>query len=248
MRILAIGNSFSRDATTFLRQTLAASGVEAEVANLYIGGCSLEMHWQNVEKDARAYELQLNGVRTERSVSIREMLELCPWDFIVTQQASHDSGWEVTYEPFLSLLCDYLRKLQPGARLCLQQTWAYEPDSPHKHFMRYHRDQQRMYNALTRCYQDAALRHGLMLIPCGDVIQKLRQEAAFDPAQGGVSICRDGFHMHWLYGRYLLSLTWAKAMFGVKAAENCFVPHDPAQLMNADPALLSLVRRTVDAV
>ena len=48
MRILAIGNSFSQDATAMLQPVLAASGIQAEVVNLYIGGCPLERHWQNI--------------------------------------------------------------------------------------------------------------------------------------------------------------------------------------------------------
>lgn len=246
MRILAIGNSFSRDATTFLRQTALASGQDVTVANLYIGGCSLERHWQNIEKDERAYELQLNGVRSERSVSIRDMLELCPWDYIVTQQASHDSGWDVSYEPFLGLCCEYIRKLQPGATLCLQQTWAYESDSRHPNFMRYHRSQQEMYEALNRCYRAAAQRHHMLLIPCGDVIQHLRQKEPFRYGEGGISLCRDGFHMHWLYGRYALSLTWARTLLHIRSADNSYLPHDPVQLMEADPALLDVIRQGVD--
>ena len=39
MRVLAIGNSFSQDATTYLHQTAAAQGVALDVLNLYIGGC-----------------------------------------------------------------------------------------------------------------------------------------------------------------------------------------------------------------
>lgn len=42
MNILAIGNSFSQDATRYLHQIAAADGVPLHVANLYIGGCSLE--------------------------------------------------------------------------------------------------------------------------------------------------------------------------------------------------------------
>ena len=47
MKLLAVGNSFSQDACTFLHQTAQAQGLDLEVTNLYIGGCSLEMHYQN---------------------------------------------------------------------------------------------------------------------------------------------------------------------------------------------------------
>ena len=53
LRILAVGNSFSEDATYYLHQILEIAGVENQVVNLYIGGCSLEKHWRNIEKNAR---------------------------------------------------------------------------------------------------------------------------------------------------------------------------------------------------
>ena len=52
MKVLAIGTSFSQDATTFLHQVAEEQGVALEVVNLYIGGCSLETHWKNMENMA----------------------------------------------------------------------------------------------------------------------------------------------------------------------------------------------------
>ena len=54
LRILAVGNSFSEDATYYLHQILEIAGVENQVVNLYIGGCSLEKHWRNIEKKGSA--------------------------------------------------------------------------------------------------------------------------------------------------------------------------------------------------
>ena len=247
MRILAIGNSFSQDATAMLQPVLAASGIQAEVVNLYIGGCPLERHWQNIEQDAPAYDEQLEGEATGRKRSIREAVEDGPWDWIVTQQASHDSGWENTYEPFLTLMTAFLRERAPEARLALQETWAYERDSDHGSFMRYHRDQGEMYDRLSRCYREAASRHDMTLIPCGNVIQALRAEEPFRYESGGISLCRDGFHMNALYGRYALALCWGRRLAGMAAADNAYIPRDifnPAA--RADPALLRLIRRTVD--
>ncbi|MGN1018746.1 MAG: DUF4886 domain-containing protein [Aristaeellaceae bacterium] len=247
MRILAIGNSFSQDATAMLRPVLASSGIQAEVMNLYIGGCSLERHWQNIEQDAPLYEEQRDGEPTGRKLSIRQALAEGPWDWIVTQQASHDSGWENTYEPFLTLMAGWLRERAPEARLALQQTWAYERDSDHAHFMRYHRDQEEMYRRLTLCYREAAARHALTLIPCGDVIQALRREPPFQYERGGISLCRDGFHMNALYGRYALALCWGRRLTGLCAEENPHVPRDAFRhLVRPRPELLRLIRRTVD--
>ena len=247
INILAIGNSFSEDATMLLHQTCAAAHVDTMVVNLYIGGCPLEKHWQNIEKDEVAYQVQYNGRKTERRASIQQALGLAKWDYIITQQASHDSGWADSYEPFLSMMLAYLRQEAPQAKICLQQTWAYEIDSHHEKFIRYNRDQAEMYRRLTECYRDAATSHGLKLIPSGEVIQKLRTLPPFQYENGGLSLCRDGFHMHWLYGRYALALTWAHTLLGIKAQENTFVPtHPDFPELKADPELLEIIRQTVD--
>ena len=41
MKVLAIGNSFSQDATRYLHQIAKANQFDLKVVNLYIGGCSL---------------------------------------------------------------------------------------------------------------------------------------------------------------------------------------------------------------
>ena len=74
MQILAIGNSFSSDATRYLHGIARAGGVPLQVTNLYIGGCSLERHFRNMHSDARAYDLQCNGHSTGFSVSLSEAL------------------------------------------------------------------------------------------------------------------------------------------------------------------------------
>lgn len=246
MKILAIGNSFSRDATAYLHQLLSSCGVENTVVNLYIGGCPLERHWRNIEQDRADYEYQRNGQIMERRVSIRQALEEDDWDVIVTQQASHDSGWAESYEPFLTLMAEYLRRMAPGAKLCLHQTWAYEKDSNHDGFMRYSRDQALMYRKLNACYRDAARRHNMQLIPCGDVIQALRQEAPFRYGEGGMSLCRDGFHMHLIYGRYALSCAWARTLCGAELDKSGYIPASEADpTLTADENLLALIRRRV---
>ncbi|HJC57646.1 MAG TPA: DUF4886 domain-containing protein [Candidatus Eisenbergiella intestinipullorum] len=247
--ILAIGNSFSEDATKYLHQMAKAAGIETKVVNLYIGGCPLERHWRNIETGEAAYQYQLNGRPTERQISIPEALQEEKWDYIVTQQASHDSGWMDTYEPFLGLLVDYLKERAPQAEILLQETWAYEIDSPHANFMRYHRDQKEMYERLKKCYSAMAEKYGLRLIPSGDVIQKARQQEPFRVEEGGLSLCRDGFHMSIPCGRYLLACVWTKTLFSVR------LPEDPRVLENGEEeakeaaekeALLRRIRQIVE--
>lgn len=248
VRILAIGNSFSEDATYFLHQIVEAAGVENKVVNLYIGGCPLERHWQNIENNSGEYQYQLNGRKTDRYVSIEEILMEEKWDYIVTHQASHDSGWVNTYEPFLGLLVNYLKEKAPQAKLFFNQTWAYEPDSTHGNFIRYNRNQTEMYEKLTAAYKTMAEKYNLPLIPSGELIQKLRTTEYFEYGNAERSICRDGFHLSFLYGRYAVACLWAKKMLGISAMENDFVPAvNFMPYEEADMAIIEMIKNMVDS-
>jgi hypothetical protein len=246
LKILAIGNSFSEDATRYLHQFANAAGISTKIVNLYIGGCPLERHWKNIETDSVEYNYQLNGIITERRVSIDEMLLEEDWDVITIQQASHDSGWINTYEPFLGLIVKHIREKAPKAKLYLQETWAYEVDSSHGGFMRYNRNQQEMYERLHDCYTQMASRYDLGLIPCGSVIQKVRTLPEFCVPEGGVSLCRDGFHMSFDYGRYLLACIWLKKLSGISVKDIAYIPESPVLKMVPDENLLAVLREAVD--
>ncbi len=248
LRILAIGNSFSEDSVYYLHQILSDAGIENQVINLYIGGCPLERHWKNIERNARDYQYQVNGVRTDRYVSIQDVLKETTWDVIVTHQSSHDSGWMDTYEPFLGNLIAYLKKQAPGAKLFLNKTWAYEKTSSHEHFGRYNRSQQEMYTRLSRAYAAMAEKYELPLIPSGDLIQKLRETEYFNDT-GKYSICRDGYHMHYLYGRYALGCMWAKAIAGVSLKANGFVPETIyVPYEGADMNIINMIKEMADSM
>ena len=129
MNILAIGNSFSQDATRYVHAIARSIGQKWNTANLYIGGCPLEKHFRNMHTEACAYELQWNGTNTGFYVSLREALLSRSWDIITLQQASHYSAFYDTYQPYLNELAAYVRSLCPKAKLYIHQTWAYEANS-----------------------------------------------------------------------------------------------------------------------
>lgn len=226
-KILAIGNSFSEDATHYLHQIAEAGGVATKVVNLYIGGCSLESHWLNAMENLSAYEYQLNGESTGQTVSIREALTEERWDFITLQQVSGYSGILQSYSPFVQKLSAYVKSYVPATKQWIHQTWAYETDSAHPDFALYDVNQQGMYNALTAAYASVAKELGLSVIPCGEVIQTLRRRPPFDYPHGGLSLCRDGFHLDPVYGRYAAAATWYKCLLKGNILTNAFVPSDP---------------------
>ncbi|MBQ3859541.1 MAG: DUF4886 domain-containing protein, partial [Clostridia bacterium] len=82
MRTLSIGNSFSQDACAYLHKAAASAGVELETVNLYIGGCSLEYHAENLREKRENYALEINGDYTGRQISIPDALAMGEYDFI----------------------------------------------------------------------------------------------------------------------------------------------------------------------
>lgn len=249
IKVLAIGNSFSQDATHYLHQIAAADNVDIKVVNLYIGGCTLERHWDNILNEAEEYLLEENGYSTEQYVSIQYALGIEEWDYVVTQQASHDSGIMETYYPYLECIVSYVKCKLPKAGFLLQETWAYEIDSLHQGFRLYNQNQHIMYEKIVEAYNNAAKQAGICVIPCGDVIQELRKKEPFMYGHGGMSICRDGFHMNVIYGRYLLAATWYKVLTGNSICDNTYIPYTKlAPNAICDENVLKVVKETVDAM
>ena len=247
IKILAIGNSFSQDATAYLYSIAEAAGVDIKVVNLYIGGCSLKTHWENIAGDLALYEYELNGQYTGQMISIREALEEEAWDYVTMQQVSGDSGIIDTYYPYILNISKYVSKHAPSAEQLLHQTWAYEIDSDHPDFSNYDCDQGNMYEAIEEVYRILAERLSLRVIPCGKVIQELRSNPAFNYGKGGHSLCRDGFHMDLIYGRYALAATWLEVILKESVLVNRFVP--PALDGNEVNQLkIQLIEKTVHEI
>lgn len=113
MKILAVGNSFSRDAVEqYLWDLADADGEKCIIGNLYIGGCPISRHADNARNDAPAYEYRKIGADGIRVQTDNKRLDeaLCEeqWDVVTVQQASYDSG---NYDSFSLLpeLVAYIR-------------------------------------------------------------------------------------------------------------------------------------------
>ncbi len=242
MKILSIGNSFSVDAHEYLCRIAKAAGVELYAVNLYIGGCSLEMHANNLKADAKAYKRSINAVFDDARVAIKESLLSEKWDVVTIQQVSQLSGVADSYEPYAAELLAAIRAYAPQAKICFYQTWAYEIDSDHGGFVNYNRSQSKMFQMITEASEAFCEKNGLTLIPSGRVVEALRHTEAFDYANGGKSLCRDGFHMSYDYGRYAAGATWFQTLTGVPASKSTFAPEGTEQ------TLIDLIKATVQKV
>jgi len=228
MKILSIGNSFSEDAQKWLHKLAVAEGCDLETANLYIGGCTLERHWNNMKEDLAAYELGRNGEKTDQMISLLEALTMDKWDVVTLQQASGKSGMPESYLPYLDELAEFVRQLQPQAAIWFHQTWAYESDFTAERYGEYDFDQRQMYTRARDAAHWAAKRISAGLIPVGDVIQNLREQVPeFDYQNGGLSLCRDGFHLSLDYGRFAAAACWLRTLTGQNPTVTDFQEMDP---------------------
>lgn len=227
LRILAVGNSFSEDAVEqYLWELFDAAGIPVIIGNLYIGGCTLERHFQNsvTDKNIYSYRKVKDGVKTTRQpVTLSEGLADEPWDYVSFQQASGYSGEHETFEPYLRALRAYVRRRVPAdARFMWHQTWAYSADAAHPDFPRYGRDQRKMYQAIVEASRAVMKEHKFpVLIPSGTAIQNGRTSRLGDTFNA------DGYHLERTYGRYTAACTWFEAISGQDVTAN---PYHPSSL------------------
>ncbi len=227
MNILCIGNSFSQDATKYLHQI---SDGEIFVRNLYIGGCSLETHWNNIVASNRFYGRQDNGSDSEYDTSINEALLEMDWDYITVQQVSHFSGLPDTYEPYLTNILDFIRKKCPRAEIVFHRTWAYDDNSTHEGFANYQKNRKKMIEEIIKTSDHFSSKHGLRIIPNGEAIEASRDLPEF---QGELNINRDGFHLSLDYGRYLAGLVMYGFFTGKDATRVFYEPENTSRQINA---------------
>lgn len=219
MKVLAIGNSFSQDATRYLHQIARKGETSVEVANLYIGGCSLERHFRNMLSDNYDYTLGYNGMSTGFHVSIKEALLNRAWDVITVQQVSGQSPNPDSYYPYINALVDYVRQCVPKVKIVVHQTWAYEQGSAKLAGVNYtdHRD---MFADLKKAYELAAEKIDADgIIPSGQLFQNML-------ANGFEKVHRDTFHASYGAGRYALGLLWYRMLTGADVTDNPFCDFD----------------------
>jgi len=241
LKILSIGNSFSQDAHRWLHSIAASSGINIDTYNLFIGGCSLETHWQNVTENNAFYDYEINGGEASRKISILDALRAENWDIITIQQVSQFSGMWETYEPYLSALADFVRKERPEAKIYFHETWAYETDTTHGGFANYDNDQRKMYTCIEKTSQQAAEKISAQIIPVGRAVQAVREKIGeFDYANGGLSLCRDGFHLTLDYGRFIAAAVWLRTLTGKRV--------NVTEAENLNPEILKKIIKVVNEI
>ena len=212
IKLLMIGNSFSEDTSYHACKIAQDMGFSLKLCNMYIGGCSLEMHLHNSQTNESAYDMQIyeNGEwKHNQGKTLDDGILLDDWDYISFQQVSGYSGIPSSYEPLDDLMAYVKAKAtNKNVRFIWHMTWAYAVDSTHWDFGKYENDQMKMYDAIIETVHEKIMGKGFYkIIPVGTAIQNARLVCSDD------AITRDKFHLSYDLGRYIAGIVLVSSLF-----------------------------------
>jgi hypothetical protein len=183
IRLLAIGNSFSHNATEYLVKIAQSQKKELILKHAAIGGCPLEKHWNLYQKneanaddpEGKPYELRAAD-GTRQKVGLKACLLDQKWDIVTLQQHSWSAADYKTYQPYARNLAEYVHRLAPTAAIWLQETWAYRKDNPM--LKSANMSQEQMYRQLHENYLTMAKEiQAANIIPTATAFQIAREDA-----------------------------------------------------------------------
>ncbi|MCD8235343.1 MAG: DUF4886 domain-containing protein [Prevotellaceae bacterium] len=212
--ILFIGNSFSIDTSSALPTILSSMGISTvNIYVLYKGGCSMKEHYENLKSGKKVYEFyqyDYHGeTKLEKATSIRDVIRRYPYDIVVFQQYSLESGDYRTYEPYLAKLLQAYKimTISPRTTFAFNQPWAYS--SKHKNIGVY-KNQANMYEQICESTKRMKEYSGIdIIIPCGTAVQNARSTESLTTAN---EFTRDNQHIDLYMGRYLLGCTFFESI------------------------------------
>ena len=230
--ILIIGNSHSDDTIQWTHEIAKDLGLkDVFVSDLYIGACSLDIHYDNLLHDRNSYEFRTykNGAWTTRpNTSIIDAIlsiDGAEWDYVCLQERTWQGAlnyhWDLL-DLYIELLSMYV---SPETKFVFNTTWAYtlaygasEENALVKYF---DSDQQKMYSmsqtaAQTYVYPRDDIE---FVISGGTAVQNARSSYLEEKR-----INRDYTHLTYDLGRYIVGLNLIKTVTDVDISHLTWAP------------------------
>ena len=247
LKLLFIGNSFSDDTIQWMYEIASSLGINVQIENMYIGGCSIDTHYNNILGNSPSYEwvhrVNNSWIRTAKT-ALSPIIASQDWDFISFQQASGVSGIPTSYSK-LQLLMDEVKLYlmdEFHTQFVWNMTWAYQSDSTHAEFPKYNSNQMQMYQAICNAVQSQVLTKEDIktIIPNGTAIQNARTSYVGD------RLTRDGYHLSLGLGRYIAGLNAIKALTGANIDDCSYSPVDNEQTLIAKESVDNAIAKNFE--
>jgi len=209
LKILFIGNSFAVDTTEHAANIALSLGIaKIKFGTLYVGGCSIDMHYEHAMNDLGAYTYYTNtgeGWNAEEGYRMSDAIKSEDWDFIAIQHGTHGKSRYTSAECYVNLtpLIRYVKALAPEkTKIAFNLTWMGESTRQHHEILSYDGNIAAMRKKLEEVTQEVILGNPLvdLLIPTGTAIENART------SQIGL-LTRDCYHLSVDKGRYIAALT-----------------------------------------
>ena len=226
LSILFLANSFADDTIQYMPEIAKEVGYDLDMYNLYIGGCDINKHINNIVNNLKAYELRIYNEKTQQwdtkyDVSANEFIVSQRWDYIVLQQSSFYSGLPHGLEN-IEILVKLIKELaNKDVEFIWNMTWAYPHYSDLEVFAKeYRSDSKYMYESIVNNVKEYIVpnKDFVKIIPNGTANINVREylEDKF--------LFRDGFHLSYQFGRFLAGLTAVMAITGKDISKVKFHP------------------------
>jgi len=219
IRVLSIGNSYSRDMMYYLGQLGQLTGKKIQAAYLYKGTATIRDHAYYLSHAEKAYSYYKTNLETGKlegitTASIQQVLADGQWDVILLHQGTISVGFPTTYNSDLEYLIDYIHAEQPDAAIDWVMTWAFQDGFDNADYRTfYNNDQNIMYNGIIRTLEECIVDENAdfagdfrAYIPVGAALQNLR-------ATYGDTLTRDGYHLSLEAGRLTAAMTMLKSLY-----------------------------------
>ena len=208
-KILSIGNSFSTDTFQYIEKIAKSVNIDLKVYSLFIGGCSMNMHYENLVDDANEYELythEQEGFVCLEKLTIKEALKRHKYHYINIQQGSADGSRYTdfkSYEKIIDIINIIKSLINYECKFVFNMTWIGEETFNHPELITYDRNQLAMFEKLCEVMKNdmSKLKELECISYTGTAIQNART------ANIGI-LTRDGYHLSLIVGRFIASLNY----------------------------------------
>ena len=204
VRVVVLGNSFSIDATTYLRDLVASAGLDTTRICVYNG----VINGGSISDWVELYNSGQNKTFTKMAGSGPDLL-WAPvsdvlqrrWDVCVLLQSSAVSySWD-SFEGVLDEMVSIVRANCPVKNLVMAYAmpWSHTIDS-----------HPREFDGNVKCAIRLSRDYGMRVIPVGIAVQNARNTHL----DNGLYLTRDKWHLCHGVGRYIAACTWFQVLFG----------------------------------
>ena len=227
LKILFVGNSFAVDTMEHAPEIALDLGVESlKFGTLYIGGCPIELHYENAVGDLPAYTYYTNegeGWDKQEEVRISDAIKSDDWDWIAIQHGTKGRSRYTSPECYekLTPLIEHIKNLAPShTKIAFNLTWMGESTRQHHEILSYGGNVALMREKLVEVTREMVLKNPLvdLLVPTGTAIENARTSRI------GL-LTRDCYHLSMDKGRYIAALTFIGSVTGLSVDQIVWCPN-----------------------